>query len=162
MMNKHDSLSYSSPLYLDIDHHHDHHSNPIKKNDNEIEKSYQPQQHDNNNNNLNNTTTTTALNKSKRIRTIFTPEQLERLENEFEKQQYMVGTGRLYLASTLNLTEAQVKVWFQNRRIKWRKQHLEGYQEGIGEIQKNADTHLSHDCNEENDNDDDDNKNSSF
>ena len=35
------------------------------------------------------------------------------LENEFEKQQYMVGTGRLYLASTLNLTEAQVKVWFQ-------------------------------------------------
>ncbi|KAH7642702.1 hypothetical protein HUG17_5749 [Dermatophagoides farinae] len=29
MMNKHDSLSYSSPLYLDIDHHHDHHSNPI-------------------------------------------------------------------------------------------------------------------------------------
>nr|XP_046912184.1 homeobox protein notochord-like [Dermatophagoides farinae] len=107
------------------------------------------------------TTTTTALNKSKRIRTIFTPEQLERLENEFEKQQYMVGTGRLYLASTLNLTEAQVKVWFQNRRIKWRKQHLEGYQEGIGEIQKNADTHLSHDGNEENDNDDDD-KNSSF
>lgn len=64
--------------------------------------------------------------KSKRVRTIFTPEQLERLETEFERQQYMVGTGRLYLASTLNLTEAQVKVWFQNRRIKWRKQHLEG------------------------------------
>lgn len=64
--------------------------------------------------------------KSKRVRTIFTPEQLERLETEFERQQYMVGTGRNYLASTLNLTEAQVKVWFQNRRIKWRKQHLEG------------------------------------
>ena len=63
------------------------------------------------------TTTTTALNKSKRIRTIFTPEQLERLENEFEKQQYMVGTGRLYLASTLNLTEAQVKVWFQVSKL---------------------------------------------
>lgn len=57
--------------------------------------------------------TVVSLNKSKRVRTIFTPEQLERLENEFEKQQYMVGTGRLYLASTLNLTEAQVKVWFQ-------------------------------------------------
>lgn len=73
--------------------------------------------------NHNNTTTTTtsstttALNKSKRIRTIFTPEQLERLENEFEKQQYMVGTGRLYLASTLNLTEAQVKVWFQVSKL---------------------------------------------
>ncbi|OTF69336.1 hypothetical protein BLA29_014568 [Euroglyphus maynei] len=66
---------------------------------------------------INGNTTTTALNKSKRIRTIFTPEQLECLENEFEKQQYMVGTGRLYLASTLNLTEAQVKVWFQVSKL---------------------------------------------
>lgn len=32
--------------------------------------------------------------KGKRVRTIFTPEQLERLEAEFEKQQYMVGTER--------------------------------------------------------------------
>ncbi|XP_030762495.1 homeobox protein not2-like [Sitophilus oryzae] len=63
--------------------------------------------------------------KGKRVRTIFTPEQLERLEAEFEKQQYMVGPERLYLAHTLQLTEAQVKVWFQNRRIKWRKHHLE-------------------------------------
>lgn len=46
--------------------------------------------------------------KSKRIRTIFTPEQLERLEAEFERQQYMVGPERLYLAHTLQLTEAQV------------------------------------------------------
>lgn len=59
------------------------------------------------------TTSKTESSKSKRIRTIFTPEQLERLEIEFEKQQYMVGNGRLYLASKLNLTEAQVKVWFQ-------------------------------------------------
>ncbi|CAG2163115.1 unnamed protein product [Oppiella nova] len=63
--------------------------------------------------------------KSKRVRTIFTPEQLDKLETQFEKQQYMVGPERLYLASTLNLSEAQVKVWFQNRRIKWRKQHQE-------------------------------------
>ena len=51
--------------------------------------------------------------KSKRVRTIFTPEQLEKLEAEFERQQYMVGPERLYLASALNLSEAQVKVWFQ-------------------------------------------------
>lgn len=48
--------------------------------------------------------------KSKRVRTIFTPEQLERLEAEFERQQYMVGPERLYLAHTLQLTEAQVKL----------------------------------------------------
>lgn len=65
------------------------------------------------------------------MRTIFTPEQLERLEAEFERQQYMVGPERLYLAHTLSLTEAQVKVWFQNRRIKWRKHHLEMTQQRL-------------------------------
>lgn len=72
--------------------------------------------------------------KSKRVRTIFTPEQLERLEAEFERQQYMVGPERLYLAHTLQLTEAQVKVWFQNRRIKWRKHHLELTQQRLALI----------------------------
>ncbi|XP_030048406.1 homeobox protein not2 [Microcaecilia unicolor] len=66
-----------------------------------------------------------APGKCKRIRTIFTNEQLARLEEEFARQQYMVGTERFLLASSLHLTEAQVKVWFQNRRIKWRKQSLE-------------------------------------
>ena len=50
--------------------------------------------------------------KSKRIRTIFTNEQLERLEAEFNKQQYIVGNERLYLAKKLDLSEAQVKVTF--------------------------------------------------
>nr|XP_025977585.1 homeobox protein not2-like [Dromaius novaehollandiae] len=63
--------------------------------------------------------------KMKRVRTVFKPEQLERLEQEFLKQQYMVGTERVDLAATLHLTETQVKVWFQNRRIKWRKQSME-------------------------------------
>lgn len=70
------------------------------------------------------TTTTTARKakaKSKRVRTIFTHEQLERLEIEFAHQMYMVGQDRSRLAKSLNLTEAQVKVWFQNRRIKQRK-----------------------------------------
>lgn len=53
--------------------------------------------------------------KSKRVRTIFTPEQLERLEAEFERQQYMVGPERLYLAHTLQLTEAQVSSFNINR-----------------------------------------------
>ena len=63
--------------------------------------------------------------KNKRVRTIFTPEQLERMEDEFNKYatqldkskalqnnfcrtQYMVGHDRVLLASRLNLTEAQV------------------------------------------------------
>jgi len=59
--------------------------------------------------------------RCKRIRTIFTAEQLNRLEEEFAKQQYMVGSERFYLASKLRLSEAQVKVWFQNRRMKWKR-----------------------------------------
>ncbi|XP_049962010.1 homeobox protein EMX2-like [Schistocerca serialis cubense] len=74
--------------------------------------------------------------KCKRVRTIFTPEQLERLEAEFERQQYMVGPERLYLAHALQLTEAQVKVWFQNRRIKWRKQHLELQQQRLAQLKQ--------------------------
>eukprot|EP00111_Clytia_hemisphaerica_P022682 TCONS_00066748-protein len=58
---------------------------------------------------------------SKRRRTIFTSSQLERLEYEFQQQQYIVGQERRFLARQLGLNEIQVKVWFQNRRIKWRK-----------------------------------------
>nr|CAA66662.1 homeobox protein [Gallus gallus] len=70
----------------------------------------------------------TKAGKAKRVRTIFTSDQLARLEKEFARQQYMVGTERCLLASALHLTEEQVKVWFQNRRIKWRKQSLEQQQ----------------------------------
>jgi len=63
----------------------------------------------------------TIITKSKRNRTIFTQKQIERLEIEFEKSQYMIGSDRVELAKDLNLSETQVKVWFQNRRIKSRK-----------------------------------------
>ncbi|XP_021176978.1 homeobox protein notochord [Fundulus heteroclitus] len=72
--------------------------------------------------------------KSKRMRTSFTSEQLSRLEKEFARQQYMVGSERFLLASALQLTEAQVKVWFQNRRIKWRKQSLEQQQAKLAKL----------------------------
>ncbi|XP_061103098.1 homeobox protein notochord [Conger conger] len=72
--------------------------------------------------------------KSKRMRTSFTNEQLSRLEKEFARQQYMVGSERFVLASALHLTEAQVKVWFQNRRIKWRKQSLEQQQAKLAKL----------------------------
>lgn len=43
------------------------------------------------------------------MRTSFTSEQLSRLEKEFARQQYMVGSERFLLASALQLTEAQVR-----------------------------------------------------
>lgn len=58
----------------------------------------------------------------KRSRTVFSMSQLDELEKIFRQQQYVVGSERTELAFRLRLTEAQVKVWFQNRRIKHRKQ----------------------------------------
>ncbi|XP_028816702.1 empty spiracles homeobox 3 [Denticeps clupeoides] len=63
--------------------------------------------------------------KPKRIRTAFSPSQLLRLERAFEKNHYVVGTERKQLANGLCLTETQVKVWFQNRRTKHKRQKLE-------------------------------------
>nr|XP_039264127.1 homeotic protein empty spiracles-like [Styela clava] len=63
--------------------------------------------------------------KPKRIRTAFTPAQLLRLEHEFDKNHYVVGAERKQLASSLKLSETQVKVWFQNRRTKYKRQKIE-------------------------------------
>ncbi|XP_077465261.1 empty spiracles homeobox 3 [Stigmatopora argus] len=63
--------------------------------------------------------------KAKRIRTAFSPSQLLRLEQAFDKNHYVVGAERKQLASVLCLTETQVKVWFQNRRTKHKRQKLE-------------------------------------
>ncbi|XP_027215016.2 homeobox protein notochord [Penaeus vannamei] len=65
-----------------------------------------------------------APGKLKRHRTVFTDSQLQRLEEEFQRQQYLVGPERRNLAMQLELSELQLKVWFQNRRIKWRKNQL--------------------------------------
>ncbi|KAI3382500.1 hypothetical protein SNEBB_010936 [Seison nebaliae] len=56
--------------------------------------------------------------KPKRIRTAFSPSQLIDLEKAFEENHYVVGQERKLLAQELNLSETQVKVWFQNRRTK--------------------------------------------
>ncbi|CAD5113140.1 DgyrCDS2330 [Dimorphilus gyrociliatus] len=61
--------------------------------------------------------------KPRRARTAFTYEQLVALENKFKTTRYLSVSERLNLALALNLTETQVKIWFQNRRTKWKKQN---------------------------------------
>ncbi|ELW64533.1 Homeobox protein BarH-like 2 [Tupaia chinensis] len=67
--------------------------------------------------------------KARRSRTIFTELQLMGLEKKFQKQKYLSTPDRLDLAQSLGLTQLQVKTWYQNRRMKWKKMVLKGGQE---------------------------------
>ncbi|XP_032894028.1 homeobox protein DBX2 isoform X2 [Amblyraja radiata] len=53
-------------------------------------------------------------------RVVFSEEQRKSLEKTFQKQKYISKTDRKKLATHLGLKDSQVKIWFQNRRMKWR------------------------------------------
>ncbi|XP_048463706.1 homeobox protein DBX2 isoform X3 [Rhincodon typus] len=53
-------------------------------------------------------------------RVVFSEEQRKALEKTFQKQKYISKTDRKKLATHLGLKDSQVKIWFQNRRMKWR------------------------------------------
>ncbi|XP_070834461.1 homeobox protein vent1-like [Chaetodon trifascialis] len=58
----------------------------------------------------------------RRVRTKFTPEQISRLEKIFNKHKYLDAGERVKTAQKLGLTETQVRTWFQNRRMKLKRE----------------------------------------
>uniref|UniRef100_H3AP47 Ventral homeobox n=1 Tax=Latimeria chalumnae TaxID=7897 RepID=H3AP47_LATCH len=69
------------------------------------------------------------LKAPQRLRTAFTSEQIYNLEKTFKRHKYLGASERLKLAAKLQLSEIQIKTWFQNRRMKMKRQ-LQDMQSG--------------------------------
>lgn len=63
--------------------------------------------------------------KKRRPRALFSHAQVYELERRFAIQKYLTAHEREQLATMLHLTETQVKIWFQNRRYKNKRQQME-------------------------------------